>query len=93
LKAVAPARLEELTEVAAPLTGDWHYDALLAGVVESICVEAGVRVPAWTNEETRFCDKWYVCDLVSLQEEADLTSPEAFRRRGVYVLPSDFESC
>ncbi len=78
--------LAQLVNDPAPMTGDQHLDALVAGLVEHLCGRAGVASPIWVEEDGRFLDSWwFVAELPKLRALALVESPAALRRRGVFV--------
>lgn len=89
LKAVTPYRLEQLTRDAPPVTGDSHYDALIAAIVENACVNFGAPTPPWVYETTRSVEKWYLTDVATLHEQADRDTPPIYRRHGVFILEDE----
>ncbi|HUY05640.1 MAG TPA: helix-turn-helix transcriptional regulator [Acidimicrobiales bacterium] len=89
LKSVTPYRLAQLTMDAPSLSGDSRYDALIAAIVEDVCVNAGAPTPPWVYEDTRTTERWYVTDIESLHEDADRETPPIYRRHGVYILADE----
>ena len=83
------ARQEEraaLVRVRPPSTGDLRYDALLAALVEHVCVRTGTLIPAWVEDPDRFLDTWwFVSGLRVLHASALAESPISFARRGVFI--------
>ncbi len=77
---------------AAPTTtGDQRWDAMLAGVVEEVALDRGLRVPGWTRGHAlpRF---WFVGSSPGLQAYAFAHSPMSLQVRGVLVDPSDLQA-
>ncbi|MGO9558026.1 MAG: hypothetical protein ACLPQS_04275 [Acidimicrobiales bacterium] len=64
-------------------------DALIAALVEEVCVSRRVATPPWVYQEERSVDYWYVAGLSSLRAEADRETPPVFRRHGVFVLATE----
>lgn len=89
LKAVTPFRLQQLTRDPPPLTGDSRYDALIAAIVEDVCVNAGAPTPLWVYETTRSVEKWYLSGIETLHEDADTDTPPIYRRHGVFILEDE----
>jgi transcriptional regulator with XRE-family HTH domain len=89
LKAVTPIRLAQLTRDSPPLTGNSHYDALLAAIVEDACVNTGAPTPAWVYETTRSVEKWYLSGIDSLHDDAERDTPPIFRRHGVLIIEEE----
>jgi len=89
LKSVTPYRLAQLTRDTPPITGDPRYDALIAAIVEDVCVSVGAPTPLWVYEDTRAVEKWYLTDVESLHEDADRETPPVYRRHGVFILEDE----
>jgi hypothetical protein len=69
-----------------PSTGDPRYDALLAALVEHLCAQRGVAVPAWVDGPDRFLEPWwFVSGLRRLHASALAQSPISFARRGIFI--------
>jgi hypothetical protein len=70
------------------LEGNGHADAdaYLAAVVETLCREAGMPPPLWTDSPDRFLSRpWFAGGLESLKAILLAESPVAFRRRNLFV--------
>jgi hypothetical protein len=66
--------------------GDDRWDALVAGVTEMLCSEAGASVPAWASSPGRVLDEmWFYSDFSSLRAHIFVTTPAALAARGVYL--------
>ena len=73
-------------------TGDVRYDALVAALVEHVCVRWALPVPAWVEDPDRFLGTWwFVSGLRSLHALALVQSPISFARRGVFILDGALE--
>lgn len=84
-------RLFLVGKAPAP-TGDNRYDAVLAALVEHLCVEAGVGIPPWTWEPFRFAEPWwFVAGLPALEALAFRDSPICFKIHGVFVTAEAFD--
>ncbi|MDX1886828.1 hypothetical protein [Mycolicibacterium sp. 120270] len=69
-----------------PTTGQPRYDALLAAIAEHIAARYALPGPLWSITTDRFLDTpWWTSDLPSARAYAMLSSPAAFRRRGIYL--------
>lgn len=66
--------------------GDERIDAVLAGVIESLCDELNLPVPAWLNEIPACKEPFFVSGLEDLKAIAIVESPLRFRIRKVFVL-------
>ena len=76
-----------------PSTGDRRWDAMLAGVVEQLCFNHGLPVPAWSLQPTRFLDQWwFVTPYRSLHASAFAATPTALANRGVFIHGASLES-
>jgi hypothetical protein len=65
-------------------TGSAEGDALLAGVAEHVSATRNLPCPAWTQDTTRFLDRfWFVSDVPGFRAIALAQSPIALKRRGV----------
>ncbi len=74
-------------------TGDRRWDALLAGVVEQLCFDHGLAIPAWTLQPARFLDRWwFVTPYRSLHPSAFVETPAALANRGVFIHGASLES-
>lgn len=61
-------------------------NAYLAAIAESVCIEAGLPVPAWTCSPCRFLEvPWFAGGLESLKATLLVESPVPFRRRNLFV--------
>ena len=63
-----------------------RYDAVIAALVEYLCVEAHIAIPHWTSEPARFAEPWWFpAGLPGLEAAAFRDSPITFKRHGVFV--------
>lgn len=86
--ATDPAAKDAICRDEPDLTGDPHWDALVAGLAEYLAERDGFAMPLWVNQPDRSSsDTWYFLDLPSARVEADRDTPAAFRRRGVMIRP------
>lgn len=58
---------------------------LLASVVESLCEEAGMEIPAWCDSVPPLSRPWFVSEMESLKSMALMESPVHFRKRNIFV--------
>lgn len=68
------------------LRGDERIDAVLAGVIESLCDELNLPVPTWLNGVPACKEPFFVSGLEDLKAIAIVESPLRFRIRKVFVL-------
>lgn len=90
LAAVEPATRVALCVSPPPPIGDEALDAVLAALVDHVLSDAGLPLPTWVNDTARRAEvAWDLVDIPGLRELARQTTPEAFRRRNVFI-PADF---
>ncbi len=93
LQALTASALAAVIAANPGSTGDRRWDALVAGVVERVAHGAGVRIPAWTAEPSRFVDRWwFVSPYPSLHASALVATPPELAGRGVFVHASSLAS-
>lgn len=81
-----------LVQESPALTGSNRHDAALAALVEHLCAQAAVEIPAWTWEPPRLAKPWwFVAGLPALEAAAIRDSPISFTRHGVFVTAGAFE--
>lgn len=74
-------------------TGDTRWDALLAGVAAREARRAGMPIPLWTTDDSRFLDKpWFPTETLGLRAIAFEASPADYAIRNVYLDPAELES-
>lgn len=66
--------------------GDERIDAVLAGVIESLCDEFNLPIPAWLDGVPACKEPFFVSGLEDLKALAIVESPLRFRIRKVFVL-------
>jgi transcriptional regulator with XRE-family HTH domain len=72
--------------IEPPTTGEHHWDAFLAAVVEWLAVRHGVEVPAWVHAPSRYLPRaWWVTTMPSLRAWEYAGSPASFQAHGVYL--------
>jgi transcriptional regulator with XRE-family HTH domain len=87
LRELSPTELLSVTSRPAR-SGSSRHDALLAAVVELVCLERGVTVPPWCSEPVS-SPMWWVSPLPSARRHALATCPAPFRARGIMIDESD----
>jgi len=69
-----------------PPTGDAHWDAFLAALVEWLAVRHGIDVPAWVHASSRYlAGAWWITTMPSLRAWEFAGSPASFQSHGVYL--------
>ncbi len=67
-------------------TGEPETDAYLAAMVESLCREASLNPPPWTESPSTYLPRpWFAGGLESLKAILLAETPVAFRRRNLFV--------
>lgn len=76
----------EFTRVVsqAPRRSSDRYDALIAAVVELVCLERDIDPPPWCAEPVA-SPTWWVSPLPSARRHALATCPAPFRARGIMI--------
>lgn len=72
-------------------TGSPQIDAALAALADHLAARDGWQSPAWAHSPTRTTDAWYPDIPASARSKARVESPEAFRRRGIYLTSRSLE--
>jgi len=81
-------RRQEAIDDVPSTTGDARHDAFLAGLAEHLAWHHSLHLPTWTNDPTRFLDRfWFVSSVRGFRAILIAHSPAAFRRRGIFVHP------
>ncbi len=65
--------------------------ALMASVVEALCSESAVSVPAWAKGVGVLPAPWFVSGVENLKASALVESPVYFRKRLIFVLDNFLE--
>ena len=86
-----PTPVEKMELVAQPPV--WFYteqhadcNAYLAAVAETLCREASLVPPAWTESPLCYLHRpWFACGLETLKALLLVESPVPFRRRNLFV--------
>lgn len=68
-----------------PRTGSSEIDAAFAALAAHLADRDGWQAPGWALAEARRVERWYAAVPWFDRGEADVTSPEAFRSRGIYI--------
>lgn len=68
-----------------PRTGSGELDAAFAALAEHLAERDGWPTPAWASDPGRRTTAWYPSVPAIFRADADRESPEAFRRRGIYI--------
>jgi len=72
------------------MTGDAHWDALLAGIAEWLAARDDFPMPAWAGTPERTLpEPWSPQRLPSLRRLAADNAPPEIRRHGILVDPYD----
>jgi hypothetical protein len=73
--------------IAEPfIVGDEKLDATLAGVIETLCDEMGLHIPAWLEGIPSCSEPYFVSGSEVLKPTAIVESPLRFRLRKVFVM-------
>ncbi len=65
--------------------------ALLASVVESLCMKFELDIPSWCKSISSLSDPWFLAETESLKAAALLESPAIFRKRNLFVFENFLE--
>ena len=65
---------------------DERLDAVLAGVIETLCDEMNIRIPDWLETIPSCREPYFLSGFDSLKAIAIVESPIRFRLRKVFVL-------
>lgn len=63
-----------------------NLNALVAGTVETLCDELGIKTPLWCDAVPPLTIPWFVSGFESLKALAIVESPIHFRKRNIFVL-------
>ncbi len=73
--------------IKAPFeTGDEQLDAVLAGVIETLCDEMNISIPKWLESIPSCSQPYFLSGYESLKATAIVESPVRFRLRKVFVM-------
>lgn len=76
-----PAAIKEPFE-----TGDEQRDAVLAGVIETLCDEMNISIPKWLQSVPSCRQPYFLSGYESLKAIAIVESPVRLRLRKVFVM-------
>jgi|ERR1035437_204801 hypothetical protein len=80
-------RHKDPTAIDKPfLIDDERRDAVLAGVIESLCDEMNIPLSVWLDEVPACSEPYFVSGIENLKAIAIVESPLRFRIRKVFVL-------
>ncbi|WP_245988758.1 hypothetical protein [Flexivirga caeni] len=68
-----------------PRTGSTQLDAAFAALADHLAARDGWPAPAWASNPSRRTEAWYPAVPVIFRGDAERESPEAFRRRGIFI--------
>ncbi len=64
---------------------DERLQAMLASIVQALCLEVGYSIPDWAKREHYLSKPWFVSEMESLKASAIVESPMVFRRNNIFV--------
>lgn len=77
---------KDLAMIAEPFEiGDEEKDAVLAGVIETLCDELGLEIPAWVREIPPCGDPSFLSNNEGIKAIAIVESPVRLRLRNIFV--------
>ncbi|MFT3742923.1 MAG: hypothetical protein QM785_01390 [Pyrinomonadaceae bacterium] len=80
-------RHRDLSAVATPFeTDDEKRDAVLAGVIETLCDEMHLNIPSWLDQIPSCKEPFFMSGFESLKAAALVQTPVRLRLRKVFVL-------
>lgn len=86
-------RKQDMAINEPPLTGHEGYDALIAGIVEYYFIGSKLPLPEWVNNENRSLPlPWYFEEFPLDKEDIEISTPECFAHRNVYIRESELMS-
>src|SRR5437667_10065450 len=65
---------------------DEKKDAVLAGVIETLCDEMGITIPEWLYEVPACSRPYFLSEMENLKAFSLVQSPTRFRLRKIFVL-------
>lgn len=84
-----PAATGRLLAIRPPALDDGRLAALLGALAEHLAAAYAVPRPDWSIEPHRFLRRWWFpAGAPAFEALAIRDSPAAFRRRGIFILPS-----
>ncbi len=66
--------------------GDEEKDAVLAGVIETLCDELGIAIPLWLHDVPPCTEPNFLSRMESLKAISIVESPIRLRLRNIFVL-------
>lgn len=76
----------DVTAIEEPFElGDVEKDAVLASVIETLCDELKIEIPAWLSQVPPCSEPLFLSRMESLKATAIVQSPVRFRLRKVFV--------
>ena len=86
-------RKQDMAINEPPLTGHEGYDALIAGIVEYYFIGSRLLLPDWVNNENRsLLSPWYFEEFPFDKEDVQISTPECFANRNVFIRESELMS-
>lgn len=83
----------ELVKQRPITTKDQRYDAMIAGVVEQLCLNSDLEPPEWVFEKEYFLERFFwQTSIESLKAITMANTPSALSLRGVFVDSASLES-
>ena len=64
---------------------DERVDAVLASVIETLCVELGIAIPEWLSTVPACSEPYFLTEMDSLKAISLVESPVYFRVRKIFV--------
>lgn len=93
LNASDPIRKLDMAANEPPLTEHEGYDALIAGIVEYYFIGSRLPLPDWVNSGNRSLPSpWYFEEFPFDKEDIQISTPECFAHRNVYIRESELMS-
>jgi len=86
-----PGQIELVQEEPSP-TGNSRFDAILAATAEFFATEAGIAIPSWIHESSRFVEPWwFVASRPAFHAYTLAHTPAVFARHGVFMAREVFD--
>lgn len=77
---------QDAAMIAEPFKlGDESKDAVLAGVIETICDELGMEIPDWLRDVPPCSEPTFLTEMESTKAIAIVESPVRLRLRNIFV--------
>ena len=84
----SPNLLSRAIEEAPPSSGSTLLDNLLAGIAETVSIEAELSPPRWTARVRALETEWITPGTPRIQERARVSTPPALSARGITLARS-----